>query len=165
MDISLLIPRIVNSDEQAFRQFFHLYSDRLFRFANTILQVPQEAEEVVSDVFLNIWQRRENLGAVKNINTYLYSAIRNTASSQNIIGGFHSLTASSTNWVGIYELNTGNSIGYYQYLSNSTAGSFTIPASVVQTLTQNKLYILRFYNGAGGIGQTFLGTSHPFYKI
>ena len=79
MDISLLIPRIVNNDEQAFRQFFHLYSDRLFRFANAILQVPQEAEEVVSDVFLNIWQRRESLGAVKNINTYLYSAVRNTA--------------------------------------------------------------------------------------
>ncbi|SEW40183.1 glycoside hydrolase family 18 protein [Chitinophaga arvensicola] len=87
------------------------------------------------------------------------------SSSQSIVGGFHSLTASSTNWVGIYELNTGNSIGYYQYLANSSSGSFTIPASVVQTLTTNKLYILRFYNGAGGIGLTFLGTSHPFYKI
>ena len=87
------------------------------------------------------------------------------SSSQDIIGGFHSLTASPDNWVGIYEFNTGNSTGYYQYLPNSGAGSFTIPASVVQMLTQNKVYILRFYNGAGGIGQSFLGTSHPFYKI
>ena len=87
------------------------------------------------------------------------------SSSQDIIGGFHSLTASPDNWVGIYEFSTGNSIGYYQYLPNSSDGSFTIPASVVQTLTQNKLYILRFYNGAGGIGVNFLGTSHPFYKI
>ena len=79
MDISLLMLRIVNSDEQAFRQFFHLYSDRLFRFANAILQVPQEAEEVVSDLFFNLWQRRESLGTVRNINTYLYSAARNTA--------------------------------------------------------------------------------------
>lgn len=87
------------------------------------------------------------------------------SSSQNITGGFHSLTASPDNWVGIYEFNTGNSTGYYQYLPNSNTGSFVIPATAVQTLTQNKLYILRFYNGAGGIGQTLLGTSHPFYKI
>ncbi len=84
------------------------------------------------------------------------------SSAQSIVGGFHSLPASTQNWVGVYEFKTGNSTGYYQYLPNSSAGSFTIPASLVQTLTANKLYILRFYNGANGIGTTFHGTSHPF---
>ncbi|WP_316818564.1 glycoside hydrolase family 18 protein [Pedobacter nyackensis] len=86
------------------------------------------------------------------------------SSTQNIDGKFHDLSASSDNWVGVYELKTGLSTGYSQYLPTATSGNFTIPSTLVQSLTANKLYILRFYNGANGIGTTLLGTSHPFYK-
>lgn len=89
------------------------------------------------------------------------------SSSQTITGGFHSLSMPSSpyNWVGVYELHTGNSTGYYQYLSTGAKGTFTIPSTLTATLDANKLYILRFYNGQNGMGTTFYGTSHPFYKL
>lgn len=89
------------------------------------------------------------------------------SSSQAITGGFHSLSMPSSpyNWVGVYELHSGNSTGYYQYLSTGAKGTFTIPSSLTASLDANKLYILRFYNGQNGMGTTFYGTSHPFYKL
>lgn len=93
------------------------------------------------------------------------------ANTQTIDGGFHSLDADPDNWVGVYEFDTtqpynvGTSTGYYQYLSNSSSGSFSIPAWVTNGLTSNKLYILRISNGPNGIGNEVLGTSHPFYKL
>jgi len=79
LDSNTLMQRIIDGDELAFRQFFHQYSDRLFKFAITLLNSRQEAEEAVSDVFLNIWQHRQRLDEIKNISTYIYSAVRNTA--------------------------------------------------------------------------------------
>lgn len=87
------------------------------------------------------------------------------SSAQSISVGFHSLPPSSTNWVGVYELHSGQSTGYFQYLPNSASGTVTIPSSLTSSLTSNTLYILRFYEGAGGVGNTLHGTSHPFYKL
>ncbi len=87
------------------------------------------------------------------------------SSAQNIEAKFHDLNVSTTNWVGVYELKTGMSTGYVQYLQNTSSGSFTIPSTLVQTLISGKLYILKLYNGANGVETTLLGTSHPFYKL
>lgn len=87
-------------------------------------------------------------------------------SGQDIVGGFHSFSmpSSAYNWVGVYELHSGTSTGYYQYLSTGASGTFTIPSTLTDSLDAGKLYFLKFYNGAGGIGTTFYGTSHPFLK-
>jgi RNA polymerase sigma-70 factor (family 1) len=74
-----LLAKITEGDELAFRQLYHHYFDRLFKFACSYLQLEEEAEEVVSDVFLNIWLQKQHLAKVNNISTYLYTAIRNTA--------------------------------------------------------------------------------------
>lgn len=74
-----VLTAVMNGDEWAFRQFYYHYFDRLFKFACSYLEVAEEAEEVVSDVFLNIWLKREQLSHIQNINTYLYTAVRNAA--------------------------------------------------------------------------------------
>ena len=89
--------------------------------------------------------------------------------NQEIEVGFHSLDPSDVNWVGVYkfdeETSHATSTGHYQYLPNSASGTVTIPSSLTQRLTPNKLYILKFYRGASGIGEAILGTSHPFYRM
>lgn len=93
------------------------------------------------------------------------------ADGQDIVGGFHSLTPHSDNWVGVYEFddtqpfNIGLSTGVAIYLPATASGTITIPAWITTNLTHNKLYILRLSNGPNGIGNTVLGTSHPFYKL
>ncbi len=94
------------------------------------------------------------------------------SSGQAIKGGFHSISPDESNWVGIYQFDEaqpfdiGDSLGIYQYLpADQGSGSFALPASWTAQLSPGQLYILKFANGANGIGNTELGTSHPFYRL
>lgn len=49
----------------------------LNQFATTIVHKPEIAEEIVSDVFIRVWNRRESLDQVDNIRMYLYVSVRN----------------------------------------------------------------------------------------
>lgn len=65
-------------DEAAYRQlFFHFYQP-LVRFARTLLGGIESAEEIVSDVFLKVWEKRKTLDTVQNLRLYLYVSTRNT---------------------------------------------------------------------------------------
>lgn len=68
-----------NSDQQAFKELYLLYFDRLYKFAFSILHSSEFAEEAVNDVFLNIWQKRSGLKTIDNLTNYLYISTKNTA--------------------------------------------------------------------------------------
>lgn len=67
------------SDQQAFAQLYMAYVQPLLQFAQTIIKTRELAEEIVSDVFIRIWQNRRNLGSVDNLRLYLYISTKNTA--------------------------------------------------------------------------------------
>ena len=69
------------NDESAFRRFYEQNVFRLFQFAFAFVHSRELAEEVVNDVFLKLWQKRDRLDRIENINVYLYVAIRNTAAN------------------------------------------------------------------------------------
>ncbi|MBO9594119.1 MAG: RNA polymerase sigma-70 factor [Niabella sp.] len=78
--IQLLVEQIaVLDDGKAFEKLFHVYYKRLLRFADAIVKDAQSAEEVVSDVFLNLWRNRSKLLEIENLNSYLYVATKNLA--------------------------------------------------------------------------------------
>ncbi len=56
---------------------FELYSDRVFGVAYTYTRSSQLAEEVVQDIFLKIWSKREKLGAVNELQDYIFIITRN----------------------------------------------------------------------------------------
>ncbi|MDR3713227.1 MAG: RNA polymerase sigma-70 factor [Puia sp.] len=68
-------------DETAFQEFYKENVFRLFQFAFSFVQNKEVAEEIVNDVFLRLWQNRENLDRIDNMNVYLYVAIKNTAAN------------------------------------------------------------------------------------
>lgn len=76
---SLLIRISEKSDELALRELFNLFSDGLYRFSFSILKNKELAEEVVSDVFFNIWVHREVISKVESFKPYLYTSARNTS--------------------------------------------------------------------------------------
>ena len=65
------------SDEHAFSQLYIACMPNLLRFSNTILKKNELAEEVVSDVFLRIWQNRIEVAKIENFKLYLYTSIKN----------------------------------------------------------------------------------------
>lgn len=65
--------------QESYTDFFDYYFTRLTQFAVTFLKSELLAEEIVLDVFLKLWQRKELLHKIENIETYLFISIRNTA--------------------------------------------------------------------------------------
>ncbi len=65
--------------EQAFASLFRLLYDRLLRFCMQYVHSREAAEEVVSDVFVKVWEKRGQLMEVANLEVYLFVAVRNHA--------------------------------------------------------------------------------------
>lgn len=79
-EIKYLQKRIaVESDEQALGQLYMAFMPNLLQFAQSIIKNKELAEEIVSDVFIKIWQNREHLKGVENFKLYLYISTKNTA--------------------------------------------------------------------------------------
>jgi len=72
-----LLLRIAAGDEQAFRRLTYLYSERVFFHALTFVKSWHLAEEMVQDIFLRIWQKREKLHQVENWDKYLFTISKN----------------------------------------------------------------------------------------
>jgi len=69
----------VNNDQAAYKELFVLLYYRLKQFAFTILKSHEEAEELVSDVFIKIWEKRNQLTAVESPRLYFYTTTKNLA--------------------------------------------------------------------------------------
>lgn len=73
------VQQLVHGDQQALKKLVIHFSPSLHRFAFSMMGNMQEAEEIVSDVFVNLWRQRVNLPAVNVLKYYLYKSVRNTA--------------------------------------------------------------------------------------
>lgn len=61
----------------AFDDLFNKYSPRLYNFSLKYLKSQQEAEEVVQEVFLYIWDKREGLKPDNSFNAYIFTIAYN----------------------------------------------------------------------------------------
>ena len=64
-------------DVKAFRQFFDLLYPRFYRLAFYYLRSDALSEEVVSDVFMKIWNNRKKVSQVEHLGFYFFKAIKN----------------------------------------------------------------------------------------
>ena len=62
-----------------FKEIFESMYPRLYGYALKYLKEEPLAEDVVENVMLKLWERRERYKEVKNLNSYLYSMVRNAA--------------------------------------------------------------------------------------
>jgi RNA polymerase sigma-70 factor (family 1) len=68
-----------NDDPVAYKELFVSFYNPLIRFAVTLVKSKEQAEEVVSDVFMNIWEKRKRINSISNLQVYLFIAVKNTA--------------------------------------------------------------------------------------
>ncbi|WP_167021480.1 sigma-70 family RNA polymerase sigma factor [Chitinophaga sp. Cy-1792] len=72
-----ILARISRSDEAAFGQLFDHYRDRVYGLALKLTESEQLAEEIVLDVFLKIWLKKDMLPEIEHFTAYLYTTTRN----------------------------------------------------------------------------------------
>ena len=74
-----LVEKIKAGDATSFKKLFDTYSKHLLNFALQYLNNPQAAEDVVQEVFVNIWINRHKLNPTLSIKSYLFTSVRNQA--------------------------------------------------------------------------------------
>ena len=74
-----LLTLVANGDESAFRELVMRYSGLLYTYIYKHIESKEATEELVQDVFFQIWLTREALREVRNFRTYLYVVSRNQA--------------------------------------------------------------------------------------
>lgn len=65
------------SDKLVFEQVFKTYYERLCNYANTLVNNMDEAEEMVQNTFLNLWEKRDAIQIHTSVKSYLYQAVHN----------------------------------------------------------------------------------------
>lgn len=76
---SVLFDHIAAGDKTAFTTIFYRYSDQLYAYVLKIVNADFWAEEIVQTVFVQLWERRSELGSVENPPSYLFRIAANRA--------------------------------------------------------------------------------------
>ncbi|WP_170117639.1 RNA polymerase sigma factor [Chitinophaga ginsengisoli] len=72
-----LLRQIARGDESAYTLVFNHYSKQVFNVAMLYLKDTTTAREVVQEVFLKIWLKRETMPTVEDLTAYLFILTRN----------------------------------------------------------------------------------------
>ena len=68
---------ISSGNVNAFEQLFRQHYSGLCGYATKYVWDPDQAEEIVQDLFYNIWNKKQNLSIEISIEAYLFRAVRN----------------------------------------------------------------------------------------
>lgn len=60
-----------------FRTIFNLYEKRLYAFVFSITKSHYSTEELLQEIFIKLWQKREEIDTSKSFNAFIYTIARN----------------------------------------------------------------------------------------
>jgi RNA polymerase sigma-70 factor (ECF subfamily) len=78
----MLIAAIVRGDRHAMALLYARHHVRVYRFALRIVGDTTTAEDVVSDVFLDVWRHAERFNSTAQVSTWLLAIARNKSLSE-----------------------------------------------------------------------------------
>lgn len=73
-----LAHRVKLGEKTAFSQLFEKYAPRIYRFSRTYLKNESDSEELVQNVFLKLWEKRETLDTTQNLKSFIFKIAVNT---------------------------------------------------------------------------------------
>lgn len=60
-----------------FEKLYKLYYPKMFAFAKNYVPANEDAENIVQDVFLTLWERKEEIEISFTLTTYLFTLVKN----------------------------------------------------------------------------------------
>jgi RNA polymerase sigma-70 factor (family 1) len=70
-----LLQSLRNNDSQAFEEIFKRYWSRLFLYAYNILKDKEICEDIIQEIFADLWKRR-NENIITNLSSFLYQSVK-----------------------------------------------------------------------------------------
>jgi len=74
---SKMLHRLKTGDVGAFERIFQIYKGKIYHFALATLYDKILAEDITQNVFLSVWEHRQNIDPEKNFQAYLYTIAKN----------------------------------------------------------------------------------------
>jgi RNA polymerase sigma-70 factor (ECF subfamily) len=74
-----LMQEIKADNMLAFDILYKKYSKRIYRFGYSILKSQEDTENLIQDVFLNLWEKRQNVKRDASVKFYLFTIAYNSA--------------------------------------------------------------------------------------
>ena len=78
----LVLSRLKDDDIDAFRKVYMAYSERLFHFAFSYLKSTFEAEEIVQEVFIQVWEMRNEIDPDRSFRSLIHRMTINRVFNQ-----------------------------------------------------------------------------------
>ncbi|MEP7376785.1 MAG: RNA polymerase sigma-70 factor [Chitinophagaceae bacterium] len=72
-----LFALMASGDEAAFTQIFYHYTQRMYAYILTKTKSEDAAEEIVQEVFMKLWAKKETLAHVENHESYIFRMVAN----------------------------------------------------------------------------------------
>lgn len=73
-----LIQKITIGNTSAFEEVYRLHYKALCRFAYKYIDDVDNAQDIVQDTMLKVWEQRARLSEISNIKSYLFLAVKNS---------------------------------------------------------------------------------------
>lgn len=73
----ILLKKLISGDKSAFTIIFTKYYQSLVRFSYSFIHDVDAAEEIVQEVFLRLWENREQLNISSSLKSYLLKSVQN----------------------------------------------------------------------------------------
>ncbi|HUI61305.1 MAG TPA: RNA polymerase sigma factor [Steroidobacteraceae bacterium] len=88
-----LLRRVAAEDREAFRQLYSKYHGRLVRFLSRVIRDPDDAEEVIQDTLMIVWQHAEDFRGTSRVSTWIFgiayrralNALRRSATRSRVL--------------------------------------------------------------------------------
>lgn len=75
----LLVDGLLNDDFRSFEKIYNKYSREIYLLCNGYLNDPSEAQDLVQEAFIYLWNNRSTLRPDSNLRAYLRRIIRNAS--------------------------------------------------------------------------------------
>ena len=72
-----LLQQLIEGNAESFRKIYQFYQGRIFLFALRLTKSKSQAEEIVQEVFVKLWEKREKIKIEKNFNGYILAITKN----------------------------------------------------------------------------------------
>lgn len=88
-----LLRRIAAADRDAFRQLYYKYYARLGRFLSRVIRNHDDAEEVIQDTLMTVWQHADDFRGTARVSTWIFgiayrralNALRKSAARSRVL--------------------------------------------------------------------------------
>ena len=75
---NILVEQIKKGDKAAFEMLFKSHYSQLCAYANRFIDDLDECEEIVQEVFFQIWQKQSDFNILTSFKSYLFRAVHNS---------------------------------------------------------------------------------------